>query len=481
MNDIALWLPALILPLFCLIYSAAARRETYFPLPKGISKKLRDPHTVFLAMLCVMVAAAALRIAESFGRSAFDGTGALNLIHTAGLVSLIVLFCLFALYICVLPIADRRGAAVLAAVAAAGVLVRSIWSAPVDLFYVSVSLFGCMAMTERETDASERGMSDRFRAFSIFVVALTFFLVIVINAALIMNLNRTQSDEIGRIQLDVIRSDLQDTLSSAEAKLLHTAIRAEKLLDEDVSRASLEQFILDQQGSFLADENFMSIYIAGKDWHFVPDFDAPPDFHASERVWYIGAEERPGEVYITEPYKDVNTGGMCFTISTLLSDGETVVGMDLNFSKVQESIREMTTGKDEAAVIVTDSGLIVGYTDMSLVGESAAEKLPEYETVLSRVMASQAHDSFQVKLDGRSCVIFSSETSNHWYLILSVSTETLYSESHRQIAALASVNLLMLLVLAVFMCSARRIARRRGWCWIKTEIISASFQTSSIS
>ena len=130
MNDIALWLPALILPLFCLIYSAAARRETYFPLPKGISKKLRDPHTVFLAMLCVMVAAAALRIAESFGRTAFDGTGALNLIHTVGLVSLIVLFCLFALYICVLPIADRRGAAVLAAVAAAGVLVRSIWSAP---------------------------------------------------------------------------------------------------------------------------------------------------------------------------------------------------------------------------------------------------------------------------------------------------------------------------------------------------------------
>ena len=104
---------------------------------------------------------------------------------------------------------------------------------------------------------------------------------------------------------------------------------------------------------------------AGSDWHSVPGFDAPPDFHASERVWYIGAEEHPGEVYITEPYKDADTGNMCFTVSTVLSDGETVVGMDLNLSKVQESIREMTDGRDETAMIVTDSGLIVGYTDIT--------------------------------------------------------------------------------------------------------------------
>lgn len=77
----------------------------------------------------------------------------------------------------------------------------------------------------------------------------------------------------------------------------------------------------------------------GRAWHIVPDFDAPDDFHASERVWYLGAQEHPGEIYITEPYIDANTGAMCFTVSTLLSDGETVVGMDLNFDKAQESIR----------------------------------------------------------------------------------------------------------------------------------------------
>ena len=75
------------------------------------------------------------------------------------------------------------------------------------------------------------------------------------------------------------------------------------------------------------------------------------------------------------------------------------------------------------------------------------------------MVASQAHDSFRVELDGHPCVIFSSETSNNWYLILSVNTDTLYGESYRQIAMLASVNLLMLAVVAVYWLLGDRSAR----------------------
>ncbi len=67
MNDLVLWLPAFILPLFCMIYSIAARRKLYLPLPKGLSAKLRDQHTVFLAMLCALMTAAAFSIAEAIG------------------------------------------------------------------------------------------------------------------------------------------------------------------------------------------------------------------------------------------------------------------------------------------------------------------------------------------------------------------------------------------------------------------------------
>ena len=195
-----------------------------------------------------------------------------------------------------------------------------------------------------------------------------------------------------------IRGNLQETLTAAETNVQRVALGAEQLMESGASRETLAEYFDGQREKLLADESFMNTYIAGRDWHIVPGFDAPESFHASERIWYLGAADMAGKVYISEPYLDADTGAMCFTVSTLLSDGETVVGMDLTLSKVQESILQMTRGNNRSAMIVTAGGLIVGYTDMSLVGERADEKLPEYADILRRVAASQEHGSFLVRL-----------------------------------------------------------------------------------
>lgn len=177
--------------------------------------------------------------------------------------------------------------------------------------------------------------SKRLRAIAPIVIALALLAVIVVDAVLILGLSNTQSDELGNTQLDVIRADLEDTLIEAQANVLHVAMGAEQLLDSGASREELTQYIYEQREKYLARDSFMNVYIAGREWYIVPEFDAPDDFHPAERVWYIGAQDRPDEVYISEPYLDADTGGMCFTVSTILADGEAVVGMDLNFSKVQ--------------------------------------------------------------------------------------------------------------------------------------------------
>ena len=135
----------------------------------------------------------------------------------------------------------------------------------------------------------------------------------------------------------------------------------------------------------------------------------------------------------------------------------------------------MTQGRDQTAMIVTSGGVIVGYTDMSLVGERADEKLPEYAAILRRVASSQEHGSFRVELDGRPCMIFSSETSNHWYLILSADLSTLYGDSYRQMAMMASVNLLMLAVVLVFRLLASRRAGQAETVVSETERHLAGF------
>ncbi len=353
---------------------------------------------------------------------------------------------------------DRMAALILLIVALVGVAVQALWSVKVEQFFEAVALFGCMVMLEREEGSAEDGARERNSLLA--AIVLTFMAVILMNAMLIRNMADTQSDLIGNFQLDVIRGELQDTIRGAETDVLLAAIGAEQLVGPGSSREAVERYIKAQRESHLGNESFMNLYIAGSDWHIIPGFDAPPDYRASSRLWYLGAKDHPGEAYITEPYLDADTGTMCFTVSEMLSDGETVVAMDLNFTQAQRSIQRMTNGTDQTAMIVTSGGLIAGYTDMSLVGERADEKLPEYAEVLRRVTMSREHGSFRVRLHGRPCTIFSSETGNGWYLILAEDNETLYAESNRRIIMMTAVNLLMLVVIMAFYIVSSHNRRR---------------------
>ena len=140
---------------------------------------------------------------------------------------------------------------------------------------------------------------------------------------------------------------------------------------------------------------------------------------------------------------------MCFTISKMLSDNNTVVALDFTFSDMQKSILKMTDNSDSTALIVNKNGMIIGYTDMSLVGENISKKLPVYESILDKVIHQSNHSSFTTQVDDSTRTIFSSETNNGWYMILSVDNWTLYKDNYRQVAFTAVVSILMIVVIII--------------------------------
>ena len=306
--------------------------------------------------------------------------------------------------------------------------------------------------TKRFDDWNILKSGKRSDFLMIAVVALLLLLVIWANVHLIFQMTSGQTDKIGQMQLERIENELTSRLRTAEGTTIRMGEEAQNLLLSSQPRSKIEEFVLERKKEQLASSGGVcfNAYIAGKDWAFVPDFDMPEDFHAQERLWYKGALEHPGEVYISEPYLDAASGKMCFSMSTLLKDGETVVAMDFNFSDLQESILKMSADDDRSALIVTRSGRIIGYTDMSLVGEKITQKLPEYEPILERVMDARNHDSFPADLFGRSHMIFSSRTENGWYMILAVDSWALYKENYRQMIFTLVLSLMMLLAIVLF-------------------------------
>lgn len=106
-------------------------------------------------------------------------------------------------------------------------------------------------------------------------VAVAILVVIAIDVILILSLSRAQSDALGNTQLDVIRSDLEDTIIEAETNVLRVAMGAEKLMEAGASQEELTAYFYQQRDKYQSGSGFKNVYIANPDWMIVPDFDAP--------------------------------------------------------------------------------------------------------------------------------------------------------------------------------------------------------------
>ena len=303
-------------------------------------------------------------------------------------------------------------------------------------------------------------LKDGKRSDFMIITAITgiFLLVILMNVRLIFQMTSNQAEEIGQAQLEIIRSDFQDALQTAENTTMKLAMETEQLLKANTPLKDIENFFRNRkrEQKNLTDGVCFNVYVANNEWTIIPDFDMPPEYHATERLWYKGAAENPGKVYITEPYIDAMTGKMCYTISKMLTDKKTVVATDFNLSEIQYLIRKMGATSDRKALIVTKSGMIIGYTDMKLVGEKISEKLPDYEEILSHIIQSDNNESFIAQIDGDEHTIFSSATTNGWYMILSVDNWAFYKTGYLQMIFTTVLSLLMMFAIIFFYLNAMK-------------------------
>ena len=291
-----------------------------------------------------------------------------------------------------------------------------------------------------------------------FAITVIFLLMIALNIRLIFQMTSNQAEEVGQSQLETIRSNFQGSLQSAESTTIKLAMETEQMLKSDASLKEVENFFYNnkREQSRLTNGVCFNAYMANGNWTIIPDFDLPPEYHATERLWYKGAAENPDKIYITEPYIDAMTSKMCYTMSKMLSDNKTVVAMDFDFSAIQHLMQKMGTINDLKALIVTESGIIIGYSDMNLVGEKISEKLPDYEEILNHIIQSDKQENFVAEIDGDEHTIFSSVTDNGWYMILSVDNFAFYKNSYMQIIFTSLLSLLMMFAIIFFYLNAMK-------------------------
>lgn len=208
-----------------------------------------------------------------------------------------------------------------------------------------------------------------------------------------------------------------------------TVISVEYMIEQGRSAKEIENFLVEQSARYKEDidENFTGIYgyvlgeyIDGIGW--VPDEDYDPQ----SREWYIAAVEGKGEAVVVSPYLDAQTHTIMISVSCLLSDGESVISLDIELNEIQ-SITSKIGLNDMGYGFITDkAGMVVAHHNSEKLGENFYDN-PETAKILDNI--SKGGTFFNIKLDGEDCMVFTDVVlDNMLSVVLVIESSKLYGD-----------------------------------------------------
>lgn len=245
-----------------------------------------------------------------------------------------------------------------------------------------------------------------------------------------------------------------------------TALVVEYMMQDNASSEEIESFLLEESDKYKEniDEGFSGIYgvfggvyLDGIGWE--PDEDYVPQ----ERPWYTTAVEGDGEPMIVSPYLDAQTNTIMISVSQLLSDGESVVSLDITMDEIQTMTEKNQAQNYGDCIVFDNSGMVVAHSDASQKGENYLGedyKGSEEEELVKQVYAAQG-DAFEMTIDGQACMVFSQVVQDDWYVVMLVNENDLFKKVQSNLLRNILISLLIF-VLVVYFCTSSQKNRRRS-------------------
>ena len=299
---------------------------------------------------------------------------------------------------------------------------------------------------------NDKDMKNSKSNKAIFIIASLLFVVILGGIGQVFNRTRQLSRDNGIYQLEKTASEFEDMISEAQMLSLESAIESREFL---FSKSGLEKYIYSRKDDLTASGlGVINVYIAGEGWSIIPGMGADEKLDIKNRSWYLGAIRNAGRPYVSAPYQDAVTGDMCYTVSVMLGDADSVLGIDYTMDTIQNHIDRMYDTDSHEAVIVTDEGIIAGCSNDELIGTPLARSLPEYVGVWSLSKSNEGVATTRIKSGLLYENLFATKSSNGWYLIVSENDWELYRQSY--------IELIATLVLALTLFFAIVLVLRRA-------------------
>lgn len=207
-----------------------------------------------------------------------------------------------------------------------------------------------------------------------------------------------------------------------------TSISVEYMMEEGKSARDIEKFLVEESQRYMndIDENFTGVYgwvlgeyIDGIGW------TPPADYVAKERDWYVAAEKAHGSAVIVSPYLDAQTHTVMISVSRMLSDGDSVISLDIALNEIQALTSQMGLDDMGYGFIVVRDGMVVAHHNADELGKNYYED-GEMGGLLNAIPDERS--VFDYVIDGQQCKIFTNTVMEDLRVVLVIESSKLFAE-----------------------------------------------------
>lgn len=190
---------------------------------------------------------------------------------------------------------------------------------------------------------------------------------------------------------------------------------------------------------------FNGSYLDGLDW--VPDADYVP----TERPWYKETVHSGKEITLVKPCVDAQTNTVMLTVAKLLSDGESVLAMDISLAPIQDIVKQISdSDKGGQSFLLDKDGTVIAHSDDSQLGRNYMDEPGSLGGQVAHKLLVDGLRQFEVETAEGKYVVYTDNLDGGWYSVSLINSDIWYRPLHRTMLAFSVIIALVILAIIGF-------------------------------
>ncbi|WML35543.1 methyl-accepting chemotaxis protein [Clostridium sp. OS1-26] len=182
-----------------------------------------------------------------------------------------------------------------------------------------------------------------------------------------------------------------------------------------------------------------------------PKLELPKDFNHKNRPWYTLALEKKGQIAITRPYKDAQTGKLVVSLSKAVEkDGKVVgvVGIDMSLDTLSNTLSKSKIGDSGYVFICDNNGTVISHPKKEEIGGNTPTKLSFWNDLKNNKSGFTKYDyQGQNKFS-----TYETNTVTGWKMVASMNEDELNKDLN-SVRSLILIVALIVAVIAIFIAT----------------------------